>query len=211
MTARFAGTQAGKQPDSFRFPLGRQARIAVFASGAGSNLQQLARHFTADNPLGRISLVVSNRADSGALAFARRQQIPARYLRWDNRAAFEAQAQAELEQHGIDLVCLAGFMRILSAGFTAAWSGRMLNIHPSLLPAFPGLNPQQQALDAGVSETGCSVHLVDAGVDTGRVILSRSVPVLPGDTQQELAARILVQEHQVYPAAVMLLLSGGVT
>lgn len=200
-----------QQAVSTRFPLSRQARIAVFASGRGSNLEQLARHFTVENPLGAVSLVISNRADAGALLFAREQQIPALHLHWGQRATFEAQAQAELERHGIDLVCLAGFMRILSADFTSAWSGRLLNIHPSLLPAFPGLNPQQQALDAGVSETGCSVHLVDAGVDTGRVILSRSVPVLQGDTQQDLAARILIQEHQAYPEAVRLLLGGGVT
>jgi phosphoribosylglycinamide formyltransferase-1 len=192
------------------FPLDRQARIAVFASGRGSNLQQLASEFTPGDPLGSVSLVISNRADAGALGFARQQGIPALFIPWPDRAGFERQALAELARHRIDLICLAGFMRILSADFVTAWEGRLLNIHPSLLPAFPGLHPQQQALEAGASETGCSVHLVDAGVDTGRVILAKRVRIEPEDTPDGLAARILVQEHQAYPEAVRLLLSGGV-
>jgi phosphoribosylglycinamide formyltransferase-1 len=193
-----------------RFPLDRQARIAVFASGRGSNLRQLVREFTPEDPQGSVRLVISNRADAAALDFAREEGIPAPFIPWPDRASFERQAQEELERHGIDLICLAGFMRILWAEFVSAWQDRMLNIHASVLPDFPGLDPQRQALEAGVSETGCSVHLVDAGVDSGRVILSRRVRVEEGDTPASLAERILVQEHQAYPEAVRLLLGGGV-
>jgi phosphoribosylglycinamide formyltransferase-1 len=113
-----------------------------------------------------------------------------------------------LRDHRIDLILLAGFMRLLSAGFVQAWQGRILNIHPSLLPQFPGLHAQRQALQAGVSESGCTVHFVDAGMDTGPIILQRRVPVLPDDTEETLAARILEQEHLAYPEAVRRVLQG---
>jgi len=110
----------------------------------------------------------------------------------------------------VDLICLAGFMRILSPGFTRRWAGRIVNVHPSLLPAFRGLHAQRQALQAGVTTTGCTIHLVDAGVDTGRIVLQRRVPVLPGDDESTLADRILDQEHVAYPEAVRRLLRGEV-
>ena len=125
-----------------------------------------------------------------------------------NRVSFEAGAEIELRRHAIDLICLAGFMRILSPGFVEARRGRIVNVHPSLLPAFPGLRAQRQALDAGATRSGCSVHLVDAGVDTGPVILQRTVPVCPGDTEASLSARILEQEHIAYPEAVRKILRG---
>lgn len=192
-----------------RFPLKRQARIAVLASGRGSNLGVLADEFSPDNPLGRVDLVLSNRAEAGALKLAVHRGIEAHHIPWTSRAAFERAALLALAAAGSDLVCLAGFMRILSPAFVRKYEGRLLNIHPSLLPHFPGLNPQQQALDHEVAESGCSVHFVDAGVDTGRVILQRKVPVQPGDDAAALAERILEQEHIAYPAAVRLLLSGG--
>ena len=125
-----------------------------------------------------------------------------------DRAAFEAAAATELEAAGVDLVALAGFMRVLSPAFVEAWRGRLLNLHPSLLPAFPGLHAVRQALAAGVDRSGCTVHFVDAGVDTGPVILRRAVPVLPGDDEASLQARIQVEEHLAYPAAVRVVLRG---
>jgi len=204
-----------------RFPLGRPARIAVMASGRGSNLEALLKAFPPDNPLGRIVLVISDRREAPALQKAVEAMVQAEYVPWPKsrnpgiayrtgREQFEQVAGQLLHDHRIDLVLLAGFMRLLSPGFVQAWQGRILNIHPSLLPQFPGLYAQRQALEAGVSETGCTVHFVDAGMDTGPIILQRRVPVLPGDTEERLAARILEQEHLAYPEAVSRLLRGEV-
>lgn len=200
------------------FPLPRAARIAVFASGRGSNLASLLAAFpageggAADDAPGRVALVVSNVPEAPALDRAREAGVPTVAVAWrrgeGSRAAFEREVQAALDGHGIDLICLAGFMRILSPAFTARWSGRVVNIHPSLLPAFRGLHAQRQALEAGARESGCTVHLVDAGVDTGRILLQRRVPVRAGDTEATLAARILEQEHRAYPDAVRALLRG---
>jgi phosphoribosylglycinamide formyltransferase-1 len=212
-----ADRRAGEGP----FPLPRTARLAVFASGRGSNLASLLTAFpprgqapAGGAPLGRVALVVSNVPEAAALARARSAGVAARAIPWrrgeGDRAGFEAEAQRELDAHGIDLVCLAGFMRILSAEFTARWAGRIVNVHPSLLPAFRGLHAQRQALRAGVRESGCTIHLVDAGVDTGRVLLQRRVPVRPDDTEQRLAERILAEEHVAYPEAVRRLLRGDV-
>ena len=195
------------------FPLDRQARIAVFASGRGSNLASLLAAFGPDDgeALATVRLVVSDRAEASALERARAAGIVAEHVPFGrDRAGFEARADALLREHGIDLVCLAGFMRVLSGGFTERWEGRLLNVHPSLLPAFRGLHAQRQALEAGVHESGCTVHFVDAGVDTGHVIVQRRVPVLPGDDETSLAARILDQEHLAYPEAVRLVLRGEV-
>jgi phosphoribosylglycinamide formyltransferase-1 len=223
------------------FPLGRPARIAVMASGRGSNLEALLESFPPDNPLGHIALVISDKREAPALEKAVRAGVEARYLPWPTgaqalpvptgdrppgvqalpvptgdrprrgntgRAQFEQAANQLLLNRGIDLILLAGFMRLLSADFVQAWQGRILNIHPSLLPQFPGLRAQRQALQAGVSESGCTVHFVDAGMDTGPVVLQRRVPVLPDDTEETLAARILKQEHQAYPEAVRRVLMG---
>lgn len=199
------------------FPLSRPARLAVFASGRGSNLQALLRAFPHGDPLASVTLLVSNSAAAGALELASAQSIPTRSHPFPSRkrdpdgrarAAFEAEAEGWLEAAGTDVICLAGFMRIFSPAFNARWHGRILNVHPALLPAFPGLHPQRQALVAGVQEAGCTVHFVDAGVDTGEPIVQRRVPVYPDDTEATLSARILEQEHRAYPEAVRRVLSG---
>ncbi|MER3483317.1 MAG: phosphoribosylglycinamide formyltransferase [Meiothermus sp.] len=190
------------------FPLGRPARIAVFASGRGSNLEALLKAFPHDNTLGHIVLVVCDNREALALRKAVEADVEAEYVPWRGREDFEKIALGLLQDHRIDLVLLAGFMRLLSPKFVGEWAGRILNIHPSLLPAFPGLHPQKQALEAGVKESGCTVHFVDEGVDTGPVVLQKRVPVLPGDTEESLAARILGAEHQAYPEAVRMLLVG---
>ncbi len=192
------------------FPLERPARLAVLASGRGSNLEALLKAFPPDDPLGRVVLVLSDQPQAPALQKAVQAGVEAVYVPWPKggRAQFEETTLQLLRAHRIDLVLLAGFMRLLSPSFVAAWPGRILNIHPSLLPQFPGLHAQRQALEAGVRETGCTVHFVDEGVDTGPIILQRRVPVLPGDTEESLSARILAEEHQAYPEAVRRVLRG---
>jgi len=196
-----------------RFPLGRTARIAVLASGRGSNLEALLRAFPPTPPgdaLGTVCLVISNRPEAPALARARAAGVEARHVAYDRREGFEAAAVAALDEADIDLVCLAGFMRILSPAFVRRYRGRLLNIHPSLLPAHRGLHAQRQALEAGDAESGCTVHFVDEGVDTGTIVVQRSVPVLDGDDEESLAERIREQEHLAFPEAVGLVLSGRV-
>ena len=190
------------------FPLGRQARIAVLASGRGSNLQALLDSFGPEEPLGRVVLVVSDKPGAQALERARKAGVEALHIGWNTRSGFERTLLDRLRETQVDLICLAGFMRLLSTDFVAEFEGRLLNIHPSLLPKFRGLHPQRQALEAGALESGCTVHYVDSGVDTGAIILQRTVPVVPGDDQASLSARILGEEHLVYPQAVRLVLSG---
>jgi phosphoribosylglycinamide formyltransferase-1 len=191
----------------------------VLASGRGSNLASLLAAFPpdanaghhGDQSLGTIAIVISNKPGAPALARARAAGVDAVHVPWDAqhpRNSFEGEVTRLLDAAAIDLVCLAGFMRLLSPGFTARYAGRLLNIHPSLLPDFRGLHAQRQALDAGVAEAGCTVHLVDAGVDTGQVILQKRVPVLPTDTEESLSERILQVEHVAYPEAVTAVLSG---
>lgn len=193
-----------------QFPLGRPARLAVCVSGRGSNLQSLMNAFPPGSTAGEVVLVISDHAAAPALLRAEEAAVEAVHLPWarSGRAAFEEQAEEALAQYSVDLVVLAGFMRILSPVFVRHWRGRLLNIHPSLLPAFPGLAPQRRALAAGVRESGCTVHFVDEGTDTGPVVLSRRVPVFPFDTEQDLSERILVEEHQAYPDALRLVLEG---
>src|SRR5690606_26190505 len=195
------------------FPLNRTARLAVLASGRGSNLASLIEAFPPrqrdDGSLASVRLAVTDRSGAPALAKATSAGVTAAYIPWNDRSSFEARLRDLLELHEIDLVCLAGFMRILSPEFTREYAGRLLNIHPSLLPAFRGLNPQQQALDAGVEQTGCSVHFVDEGIDTGPVVLQAMVPIEAGDTVERLSERILRAEHDLYPAAVRKVLEGG--
>lgn len=201
-------------PTPTPFPLERQARLAVFASGRGSNLASLLAAFPPDGkePLATVRLVLADRAEAAALERAAAAGVAAVHVPFErDRAAFERRAEALLREYAIDLVCLAGFMRVLSADFVATWEGRVLNVHPSLLPAFRGLHAQRQALAAGVRESGCTIHFVDAGVDTGRAIVQRRVPVQGGDDEDSLAARILEQEHRAYPEAVRLVLRGEVT
>ena len=161
-----------------------------------------------------IALVLSNRADAAGLGRAVASGVPtavveSRAFRGD-RDAFERAMEAELARHGVELVALAGFMRVLTPGFVRRWEGRMVNIHPSLLPAFPGLDTHARALAAGVKLHGCTVHLVTAGVDEGPILAQAAVPVLESDTAETLAARVLEQEHLLYPAALASLASGRV-
>ncbi len=159
-----------------------------------------------------VAVVVSNKASAAGLEWAREQGIPTRVLPHrghGSREEHDAAVVAALREHGVEWVCLAGYMRLLSADFVEAYPGRILNIHPSLLPAFPGLDAQRQALEYGVKVSGCTVHLVDAELDHGPIVVQRPVPVLEGDSVVTLSARILEQEHLAYPEALALLLGGG--
>ena len=180
-------------------------RVAILISGGGSNMVSLVRSMTGDHPA-RPVLVLANNADAGGLAKAQALGVPTavvdhRPFRGD-REAFEAALLAELEKARPDIICLAGFMRILTGGFTGRWQGRMLNIHPSLLPKYRGLHTHQRALDAGDTEAGCTVHEVTADLDDGPILGQARVPVLPGDTAATLAARVLEMEHRLYPAVL---------
>jgi phosphoribosylglycinamide formyltransferase-1 len=186
-------------------------RLGVLASGRGSNLQAILDAIDAGRCPARVVVVVSDRAGAQALDRARRAGIEAVHLdpqAYADRAAFDQAVLAVLTKHDVELVCLAGFMRLLSAGFVAAFRGRILNVHPALLPAFPGLHAQRQALESGAKVSGATIHLVDEGVDTGPVVLQAAVPVLEGDTEATLSARILVEEHRLYPEAIRLYAEG---
>ncbi|MBE9552193.1 MAG: phosphoribosylglycinamide formyltransferase [Proteobacteria bacterium] len=187
--------------------------VAVLISGRGSNMQALVRACAAPDYPAEIVLVLSNRADAAGLDFAREAGIPTAVIShkdFPDRASFDAAMDAEIQRHGVELICLAGFMRLLDARIIEAWRDRMINIHPSLLPSFRGLDTHGRALEAGVKLAGCSVHFVRAEVDTGPIIAQAAVPVLPGDTPDSLAARILEQEHLIYPMALRLLAEGRV-
>ena len=181
-------------------------RVAVLASGGGSNLAALIEAAARPGYPASIALALSNQPRAAALERARAAGIPA--LAVDHRpfgpdrAAHERAIDAALAQHGIELVCLAGYMRLLTPWLVGRWSGRMLNIHPSLLPAFPGLHTHERALAAGCCLHGCTVHQVTAIMDEGPILAQAAVPVLPGDTPASLAARVLAQEHRLYPAAL---------
>ncbi|GLV47467.1 phosphoribosylglycinamide formyltransferase [Thermus sp. LT1-2-5] len=190
------------------FPLGRPARMAVLASGRGTNLVALLRAFPPGNPLGEVRLLLSDNPEALALERARKEGVEAVALPWRGRRAFEGEALARLEARGVDVVLLAGFLRLLSPGFVERWYGRLLNIHPSLLPAYPGLHVHRRVLEAGERETGATVHFVDQGMDTGPIVLQGRVPILPGDREEEVEARVLRLEHRLYPKAVRLLLLG---
>jgi phosphoribosylglycinamide formyltransferase 1 len=185
-------------------------QVGVLISGRGSNLQALIDAAAAGRLGGAIAVVVSNVEDAPGLDRARRAGIPAvfRDHRGRRREEFDEELAAILSRHAVDLVCLAGYMRLLSPAFIRAWAGRILNVHPSLLPAFPGLEAQRQALEYGVKVSGATVHLVDEGLDSGPIVLQEAVPVLPGDGPEELAARVLESEHRLYPRAVRLMLEG---
>jgi phosphoribosylglycinamide formyltransferase 1 len=184
--------------------------VGVLVSGRGSNLQALIDAAAARTLGGDIAVVVSNVEGAAALARARKAGIPALYRdhRGRKREEFDAEVEALLRGHGVELVCLAGYMRLLSPAFIRAFPGRILNVHPSLLPAFPGLEAQRQAWEYGVKVSGATVHLVDEGLDSGPIVLQEAVPVEDGDSAESLSARILEAEHRLYPRAVELLLSG---
>lgn len=185
-------------------------RVGVLVSGRGSNLQALIDAARRGDLGGEIAVVVSNVEAALGLERARQAGIPAvfRDHRGKRREAFDEEIVAILRAHQVDLVCLAGFMRLLSPAFVRAFAGRIVNVHPALLPAFPGLDAQRQAWEHGVKVSGATVHLVDEGLDSGPIVAQEAVPVLPGDTAETLAARILEAEHRLYPRAVRLLLEG---
>lgn len=177
-------------------------QTAVLVSGRGSNLQALIDAAQADDYPATIALVLSNKPDAYALERAKKAGIPTALVEHRNyptREAFDAAMHDILTLHGIEFVCLAGFMRILTPVFVELWRGRMINIHPSLLPKYKGLHTHQSALDAGDAEHGCSVHWVTPDLDSGPLIAQARVPVNPGDTAETLAARVLVQENILYP------------
>jgi phosphoribosylglycinamide formyltransferase 1 len=186
----------------------KRLKTGVLISGRGSNLQALIDAAADPAYPAEIALVISNRPDAAGLERAARAGIAHLAIPHPSREAFAAAAYEALRQHGIGLVALAGYMRILDTGFVEAWRDRLVNIHPSLLPAFSGLHPQRQALAAGVRFSGCTVHFVRAEVDTGPIIGQAVVPVRDDDDEERLAARILAAEHRLYPLAVRLFAEG---
>jgi phosphoribosylglycinamide formyltransferase-1 len=185
--------------------------IVILISGRGSNMQAIVRAAKSEQWPCRIAAVISNRADAEGLVFAAEQGIPTAVVvskAYPTRDAFDAALRAEIDRFSPDLVVLAGFMRILTPSFVEHYAGRMLNIHPSLLPSFTGLATHRQALDAGVKVHGASVHFVTAELDHGPIVDQAVVPVLPGDTEHALAERVLEQEHVIYPRAVRRFVEG---
>jgi phosphoribosylglycinamide formyltransferase 1 len=196
-------------------PSGGRTRVGVLVSGRGSNLQALLDASARRDYPAEVVVVISDRERAAALDRARDAGVEALFVNpkdFADREAFDLALVRELEARRVDLVCNAGFMRILSPAYVRAFAGRAMNIHPSLLPAFPGLHAQRQALEYGVKIAGATVHFVGEGpVDTGPIILQASVPVQPDDTEESLSARILVEEHRLYPEAVRLFAQGRLT
>ena len=189
-------------------------KVGILISGRGSNMAALIRAAQAADYPAEIACVISNQADAGGLEAARKAGIPTAVVShrgYPDRETFDRDVSAALEKHGVGLVALAGFMRIQSPWFPEHWAGRQINIHPSLLPAFPGLHVQRQALDAGVRLSGCTVHFVTPDLDSGPIIAQAAVPVLAGDTEEALSARILRQEHRLYPLVVRWFAEGRIT
>ena len=188
-------------------------KVAVMISGRGSNLRALMEACSEPGFPAEIVLVLSNTPDAGGLRHAREAGLTANVVNhrdYADKPTFERTMEAELEQSGAELVCLAGFMRLLTPEFVDRWRDRLINIHPSLLPAFKGLDTHQRALDAGTRISGCTVHFVRADMDDGPIILQAAVPVLEGDDADALAARVLAAEHRCYPAALRLIAEGRV-
>jgi phosphoribosylglycinamide formyltransferase-1 len=188
--------------------------IGVLISGRGSNLQSIIDAIAAQQVAARIGVVISSRADAQGLQRARDAGIDALHLdprAYPARDAYDAALVVALRAHDVGLVCLAGFMRLVGPPLLEAFPHRILNIHPSLLPAFPGLDAQRQALEYGVRVTGATVHLVTSELDGGPIIMQAAVPVRSGDTVETLSARVLVEEHRLYPQAIRLVLAGGWT
>jgi len=187
------------------------SRLGILISGRGSNFEAIADNVAAGAIPAEIAVVISNRAAARGLEVARQRGlnavvIPSKGL---DREVYDRMLLEELARHGVDLVCLAGFMRLLSGTFIRAYPNRILNIHPSLLPAFPGLDAQHQALEHGVKITGCTVHFVDEYLDAGPIVLQAAVPVLNDDTVETLSARILKEEHRIYSEAIRIVLAGN--
>jgi phosphoribosylglycinamide formyltransferase-1 len=186
-------------------------KIGILLSGRGTNFEAIARNVAAGKLDAEIVVVLSNRESAPGLELARQMGIPALAIpsRGMDRDVYDQLLIAKLTEYGVELVCLAGYMRLLSAGFVRAFTGRILNIHPSLLPAFPGLDAQHQAIEHGVRVAGCTVHFVDEYLDAGPIVLQAAVPVLDEDTAETLGARILEQEHRIYSEAIATVLSGN--
>lgn len=185
---------------------GRRTPVAILISGGGSNMAALIEAARAADYPATIALAASNNPDAGGLAVARAAGVPAVAIDHrpfgKDREAHERALDATLREHGVEVVALAGYMRLLTPWFVGRWAGRMLNIHPSLLPLYPGLDTHARALAAGDAEAGCTVHLVTEGIDEGPVLGQARVPVMAGDTPQSLADRVLAAEHQLYPQAL---------
>ncbi len=191
----------------------QKLRLAVLASGGGTNLQSIIDQSQQGQLDVEICLVISNNPGAGALTRADQAGIKSlciNHREFDTREEFDQTVIAALQKAGAELIVLAGFMRIISTLFLQAFPQRIINIHPALLPAFPGLHVQQKAIDYGVKFSGCTVHFVDAGIDTGPIIIQAVVPILHGDTEETLAARILEQEHKIYPKAIQWIAEGRV-
>ena len=186
-------------------------RIGILLSGRGSNFETIARNVASGSMDAEIAVVISNRADAVGLETARSLGLNAACLpsKGLDRAVYDRSLVAELQKHEVDLVCLAGFLRLLTGEFVRAFPQRILNIHPSLLPAFPGLDAQHQALAHGVKFSGCTVHFVDEQLDAGPIVMQAVVPVKDEDTAESLAARILVEEHRIYSEALRIVLAGA--
>lgn len=184
----------------------RRLKLAILISGRGSNMEALVRAARAPDYPAEAVLVLSNRPEAAGLMFAEAAGIPALAIDHKtygkDREAFERDLDAALRAAGVEIIALAGFMRVLTNWFVTRWEGRMVNIHPSLLPKYKGLDTHQRAIDAGDTEAGCTVHWVSAGVDEGEIIAQARVPILPGDTADTLAARTLPAEHKLYPEAL---------
>jgi phosphoribosylglycinamide formyltransferase-1 len=185
-------------------------RLGILLSGRGSNFEAIAENIERGRLNAEIAAVISNRAEARGIEIARERGLPAVVLpsKGVERAEYDRRVVAELQNRGVELVCLAGFMRLLTPEFCRAFPLRALNIHPSLLPAFPGIDAQKQALEHGVKISGCTVHFVEEELDGGPIILQAAVPVLDDDTEQTLATRILIEEHRIYSAAIGIILSG---
>jgi phosphoribosylglycinamide formyltransferase-1 len=186
-------------------------KLGVLISGNGSNLQSIIDHIEQGSLNAEIRIVISNNPDAFGLVRAKKHGIPSAVLKntdFKSKDDFDTELISTLKNHGVDLVVLAGFMRIISPVLLKAFPARIMNIHPALLPSFPGLNGQKQALDYGVKYSGCTVHFVDEGVDTGPIIIQAVVPVLDNDTEETLADRILKEEHKIYPQAIQLFAEG---
>jgi phosphoribosylglycinamide formyltransferase-1 len=183
-------------------------KLGILLSGRGSNFEAIARNVQAGRIPAEIAVVISNKEDAVGLETARKMGLATRFIasKGKEREAFDREVVAALREFNVDLVCLAGFMRLLSPYFIAQFPNRILNIHPALLPSFPGENAQRQALEHGVKFTGCTVHIVNEGMDTGPIVAQAIVPVRDGDTEATLSARILAEEHRIYSEAICLLL-----
>jgi phosphoribosylglycinamide formyltransferase 1 len=213
------GKTLSVRPAPFRVSVGdglseMKKKVGVLVSGRGSNLQALIDAATDPAFPAEIALVASNVAGAYALERAAKAGVPTQVIShkdFAGRAEFDAAIDRALRAAGIEIVCLAGFMRLLTPEFVAGWTGRMINIHPSLLPSFKGLHTHARALEAGVKIHGCSVHLVTADLDGGPLLVQAAIPVLPGDDEETLAARVLEQEHKAYPLALKLVAEGRVS